>query len=214
MSEPENVVEISDQGQRGPTAGARPRAVGPPLPVGSGREPLASQAGEGEQFSPPPPGRALPNPALAPAAADAAFSLQRAFNALRTAAPFIQRILPLLDGNIATAIANIFAPHPAKPAPPVDLAPVEKGLTEVQTQQHELRDQAMEQSASLKRVEEQIEVVREASDRNALEQQELAEDMRRLGHKVNVVSLIALGLLAISVLLNLFLVLHMRGVLP
>ena len=44
---------------------------------------------------------------------------------LRVALPFVQKILPLLDGNIGTAVSNILTPHPPPPPqhPPVDLAP-------------------------------------------------------------------------------------------
>ncbi|HZL51507.1 MAG TPA: hypothetical protein VFC37_11230, partial [Terracidiphilus sp.] len=106
-------------------------------------------------------------------------------------------------------------PHPAPPPPPpVNLAPIEKGLTELQTQHRELRDQVVEQNASLKRVEDHLEMVREATDRNTLEQQELLEDLKSVGNKVNIVAVIALGLLGISILLNLVLYLHIQRVLP
>jgi hypothetical protein len=57
-------------------------------------------------------------------------------------------------------------------------------------------------------------MVREATDRNTLEQQELMEDLKSVGHKVNMIALVALGLLAVSVLLNLVLYLHIQRVLP
>jgi len=72
----------------------------------------------------------------------------------------------------------------------------------------------IEQNTSLKRVEDQLDMVREATDRNTLEQQELLEDLKTVGSKINVIALIALGLLAISVLLNLVLYLHIQRVLP
>jgi hypothetical protein len=57
-------------------------------------------------------------------------------------------------------------------------------------------------------------MVREATDRNTLEQQELLEDLKSVGSKLNLVAIIALGLLAISILLNLALYLHIQRVLP
>ena len=72
----------------------------------------------------------------------------------------------------------------------------------------------MEQNTSLKRVEDQLEMVREATDRNTLEQQELLEDLKTFGNKVKMVVIIALGLVAIGVLLNLILYLHIQRVLP
>jgi hypothetical protein len=57
-------------------------------------------------------------------------------------------------------------------------------------------------------------MVREATDRNTLEQQELVEDLKSIGNKVNLVALIAIGLLAFSILVNLLLYMHIQRVLP
>lgn len=197
--------------------GAHPRAVGSPLPRGATRRPVHS-ANEGERqlTPPPPPGRAL-NPPPASAETDSpSNNLQRAVNALRGALPFVQRILPLLDGNFASAVANMLAPHPQKgaPAPSVNLAPLEDNVAELRVQHRELHDQIVEQNSSLKRVEDQLEAVREATDRNTLEQQELMEDLKSMGNKMNMVALAAFALLAVSVLLNLILYLHIQRVLP
>ena len=196
----------------------QPRAVGSPLPMGSGGRAQPSQ-GKGDSKRPPsvpPPGRALANSLSADDPDGQPSSLQRALSALRLALPLVQRILPLLDGNIATAVSNIINPHPQAPPPPppVNLAPIEDSLTELQTQHRDLRDQVVEQNSSLKRVEDQLEMVREATDRNTLEQQELLEDLKVVGNKVNVVAIIALGLLVIAVVLNLVLYLHIQRVLP
>jgi hypothetical protein len=207
-----------DEGRRasGPQQ-AHPRAVGSPLPIGSG-SPAALPGVTGEQprpFVAPPPGRALAN-SSAGDPMDISTGFARAVSALRSALPFVQKILPLLDGNIGTAVSNMLTPHhhPAPAPPPVDLTPIEDGLAELQTQQKELRDQVVEQNTSLKRVEDQLEMVREATDRNTLEQQELMEDLKVVGNKVNVFALIALGLLAVSVLINIVLYLHILKVLP
>ena len=57
-------------------------------------------------------------------------------------------------------------------------------------------------------------MVREATDRNTLEQQELMEDLKSVGSKVNLFAILALGLLAISVGINVVLYLHILRVLP
>jgi uncharacterized membrane protein YiaA len=57
-------------------------------------------------------------------------------------------------------------------------------------------------------------MVREATDRNTLEQQELLEDLKTFSNKVKVVAVIGIGLLAIGFLLNLILFLHIQRVLP
>lgn len=195
------------------------RVVGAPL---SGANlgnvpPPPSQNDQRRLPSAPPPSqnRSLANarPAAAPS------TLQRALSMVRTALPLIQKILPMIDGNLASTVSNILAPRPqaAPPAPPqpsVNLVPLQEGLAQLQTQHRELRDQFVEQNSSLKRVEDQLEMVREATDRNTLEQQELLEDLKAVGSKVNLVALIAIGLLAFSVLVNLLLYMHIQRVLP
>jgi len=213
----------NELGRKAPIPGdAQPRAVGSPLPVGSSS--LASLFGnQGETPllgtpPPPPPGRALVNSAAA-GFGDQSPSMQWISNALRVALPFVQKILPLLDGNIGTAVSNVLAPHahpqPHPPAPPaLNLEPLEDGLAELQTQHRDLRNQIVEQNTSLKRVEDQLEMVREATDRNTLEQQELIEDLKSVGAKVTTFAFFALALLAISILVNVILYLHIRRVLP
>ena len=184
----------------------------PPAPTQSTRPPLAQPPSAPGSPSPdPPPRRALAAPTKAPAT-----GFQRAIGAVRRVLPVVQRILPLLDGNIATAVSNILTPPPPAPAPParIDLTPIHASITELQTTHRELRDKVSEQNASLKRVEDQLEMVREATDRNTLEQQELLEDLKSTGKKVNVVAIIAIGLLAISLLLNIALYIHIQRVLP
>jgi CMP-2-keto-3-deoxyoctulosonic acid synthetase len=56
--------------------------------------------------------------------------------------------------------------------------------------------------------------VREATDRNTLEQQELLEDLRTFSNKIKVVAVIVVGLLAVGVLLNLIMFFHLQRVLP
>ncbi|HEY2860703.1 MAG TPA: hypothetical protein VGJ21_19960 [Terracidiphilus sp.] len=135
---------------------------------------------------------------------------------LKQAAPFVARLLPLIDGNLATAISNVFAPRPHSQAPSVtvDLTPIHNQLTELQTQQNDLRSAIQDQTTGIKRMEDQLDMVREATDRNTLEQQELIEDLKSMGHKVNLVATGLSVLLVASVIMNLVLYLYLRKVLP
>jgi hypothetical protein len=141
--------------------------------------------------------------------------LQRAASALRAALPYVQRILPLLDGNIGTAVSNVLSPYPqmSPPPPPVDLEPIEEGLAEVQMQHRALRNQFLEQNTLLKRLEDQLETVREASDRNAREQQELLDSLEAVQKRVNRFALLGFALLAVSLLVNVGLYLHIEHIL-
>jgi len=214
--------------------GGRPQPANevarPPLQMNNGRSPAIAAALPQTQPAPQPiepepeqeramaTSTASQSPVQAPPvhakqAAPENSGMQRAFQALRSAVPYVQKILPLLDGNFATAFANILAPHPhpaPPPPPPVDLEPLTQSLTELRTQQRDLRVQIIDQNSSLKRVEDQLEMVREATDRNTLEQQELIEDLSAVGNKVNMFALIALGLLAASIALNVVLYLRLH----
>jgi hypothetical protein len=191
------------------------RAAGSPLPVGQvGHSALHSSPEDLTGYKAAPgPGRALPSPGPKSNTPPETFSLQRAFS---QAMPYLQKLLPILDGNIATAMANLMAARPPAPppAPVVNLEPLEDGLAALQIQQRDLRAEVIEQNSSLKRVEDQLEMVREATDRNTLEQQELMEDLKAVGGKVNFVAIIALVLLAASIALNVALYLHISRVLP
>jgi len=211
---------MNDPGRRIPSRGEpHLRVVGSPLPVGlPGPSPASPARGDVQRpmiapAPPPPPPRALTRTAHSP---EPQSGLQRAASALRAALPYVQRILPLLDGNIGTAVSNVLAPYPQmnQPPPPVDLEPIEDGLAELQMQHRALRNQFLEQNTSLKRVEDQLETVREATDRNTLEQQELLDDLKAVRKRVNRFAILALGLLAVSAALNVVLYLHMRHILP
>jgi hypothetical protein len=194
-----------------------PRAVGAPLPVGSGermRLPQPLARGAAEQAT----GRALGNQQMSSQHGEPELpsGMQRAVSTIRALLPYVQKILPLLDGNIGTAVANVLAPHPhtPPPAPPINLAPIEDSLVALESRHHELRGQIAEQNSSLKRVEDQLEMVREATDRNTREQQELLEDLKGIRTKINLFAFIAIVLLGVSVLINVILYLHIRRIFP
>jgi hypothetical protein len=181
---------------------------GSPLPTGSNAPPMhdlhktATPLGRALSTTPPPPPAEDNN------------AMQRAMSILKQAAPFVARLLPLIDGNVTAAVSNLLSPRPHAPSAPVDLTPVHNQLSEMQLQQNDLRTSVQEQTTSIKRVEDQLELVREATDRNTLEQQEFMEDLKAVSHKV---SLIAVGLsilLVLSVVVNLVLYMYVRRVLP
>jgi len=146
-------------------------------------------------------------------APDQPSSLQRAVAGVRAAWPFVQKILPLLDGQVVTAVSNLLTPH-HPPAAQVNLAPLESSLADLKTRHGELGEQLTQQNASLKKVEDRLEMVREATDRNTLEQQELMADLKSVGRKVNVIAVLVLLLLAGSIAINVLLFLHIKRVLP
>lgn len=201
-------IRIDMAGAPGPQRPLSPpepvdRAMGSPLPTGNSSRPQESFRNV------PPPGRSLPS-------SEENSGVQRTLSVLGQAMPFVQKLLPLIDANVASAVINLFAarPHSAPPPPPIDLTPVHKQVSELQMQQSDLRSQVLEQNTSIKRVEDQLEMVREATDRNTLEQQELIEDLKAVGNKVNLFALLLFAMLIVSILLNLAMFLHIKQVLP
>jgi hypothetical protein len=207
----------------------RPRAVGSPLPAGNGTRtamppPASPSEADAEPPDPMPGAIAAPMPGPAPAQmrtlpsppqdadddpAPLPSNLQRALGGLRAALPYVHKILPLLDGQVITTVANLLAPRPVPPAP-VNLAPLEGGMVELQTRHRELREQVAEQNASLKRVEDGLDMVREATDRNTLEQQELLVDLKKVSRSVTIFAVTMFVLLAASIAANVILSLHPR----
>src|SRR5271165_3128281 len=167
------------------------RVMGSPLPMGN---PLPAGGGggmgpEGHKATNP-PGRALTVPM---GSGDDPSAMARAMNMLKQAAPFVAKLLPLLDGSFGTALSNLFAPRQQPPqatSVTVDLAPVQSQISDLQLQHNELRSTVQEQTTGIKRMEDQLELVREATDRNTLEQQELIVDLRAMGRKVNLFALL------------------------
>ncbi len=144
--------------------------------------------------------------------------MQRAAGILRSALPFLQRLLPLLDGNFATVVGSLLAARAnaqaARSSGKVDLAPIEDGLAELRAQQHSLRLEVTEQNLSLKAVEDQLAMVREVASRHMLEQQETLEDLKALGKRVMVIAVIALLLAAAGLAATVALFLRMKKMLP
>jgi len=93
------------------------------------------------------------------------------------------------------------------------MEPVERGLAELRASQRELRTQVQDQVTTMKRVEDQLERVREATDRNTLEQQELVEDLRSVGNRISNFAIIGLVLLALSVGLNIYFLIQLQHIL-
>jgi hypothetical protein len=219
MNDPQS-FGFNDSGRRAPKPNESPgRAVGSPLPVGKGgRIPFLPEEDDSQSFNAvPPPGRTLANSSPDPLGQQPS-GVDRAMGLLRMALPLVQKLLPLLDGNVVSAVTNVLTPHqhpqPAPVHPPVNLEPIETSLAELQSRHQDLHDRVVEQNSSLKRVEDQLDMVREATDRNTLEQQELLEDLKTVGNKINVFAVVALALLAGSILLNVILYLHIQRVLP
>lgn len=136
--------------------------------------------------------------------------LHRTASAIRTVVPVLQKLLPLLDGNVASAAANLLAPRLFTP-PTVDLSPLETSLTKLRGDLALIQDRNAQHDVALKRIDDQLETMKEAVERTAAEQREVADDVTRIRKNVLVFSWIGVLLLVIAIGLNAALFFYMRG---
>ena len=84
-----------------------------------------------------------------------------------------------------------------------------QGLTEIQTGHRELRVQVQDQTVEMKRIEDQIVLLRQTAERNATEHAELVEDVKSLGNLVRTVGAgLTILLIVLIVLTSLLLSRH------
>jgi hypothetical protein len=100
--------------------------------------------------------------------------------------PYVSRLLPLLDLGIGQA-QNAGVSNELR-----------QNVTSIQTGQRDVRIAVQDQALQLKRVEEQLARMREASEKNVYEQTELVEDVKSIG---NLVRAVGAGLAVLLVIL-------------
>ena len=84
-----------------------------------------------------------------------------------------------------------------------------QGLAEIQTGHRELRLQVQDQTVEMKRIEDQIVLLRQTAERNATEHAELVEDVKSLGNLVRTMGAgLAILLIVLIVLTSLLLSHH------
>ncbi len=135
---------------------------------------------------------------------------QRTAAAVRTMVPLLQKMLPLLDGNVASVVANLVAPRLL--APSVNLHPVEDAVERLRVEVAAFRDRGAESERALRRIDEQLETMKDTLQRNAEEQRAGAEEIAKIRSRVMAFSVIGLILLVVSIGLDAAIFLYARGV--
>lgn len=129
---------------------------------------------------------------------------------VKTVLPLMQKALPLLDGNVAAALANLLMP--AFQAQHVDLGSLEAGVTRLRADHAALQTRMEAQGTALKQVGSRLESLRDSAERLSVEQKELAEELHVLRTRMSVFAWIGLGLLGVLVLVNALLLLRVAGI--
>jgi len=132
---------------------------------------------------------------------------ERTVSAIRTVVPFVQKVLPLLDGNVAMAVANLLAPR--LQGPPVDLHPVEQSVAKIRAELGELREGVTTHEAALKRIEEHVDTVKDSLERSVTKQQELGDGLERVQRRLTTLTVVGLFLLVASIGMNVVLLVRL-----
>ncbi|MDE3200342.1 MAG: hypothetical protein KGN79_05415 [Acidobacteriota bacterium] len=137
---------------------------------------------------------------------------QRIVSMARTVLPIAEKLLPLLDGNVATAAANVFAPRPTPK--PVDLTPLERSIDKLKGGHADLQVQLAEQSTHLRKVATQVKTLEETAHKLQSERDDLEEDVLTLRKRLSVVSRVAFTLIGLLVAADAYFILHNLRILP
>jgi len=139
--------------------------------------------------------------------------MEKTVGVLRTILPHALKLLPLLDGQVGTAVSNLIGPQSSPRQVAQTLLPLQEGLAQLEKQHAELRIQVAGQSAALKQIDEQIEAVRSLAAKTAEEQRNLAASLDKVRRRVNGVVIVAVLLLAVLVTVNVVVFVHVRRIL-
>ena len=137
-------------------------------------------------------------------------SIWRSLMHIKLLLPYVGKLLPALEGNFSALAATA---APVK----VDLteihtavATVKRGFLDLEAGNRTIRTQVREQSAQLRRMDDQLLRLRDSTERNAMEHQELVEDLRSASKLIRGLSTIMIILLVIVTAMVAFMLLHWR----
>lgn len=178
-----------------------------------GRLPLSVVQQETQRYGPastPEPPRKIANAPRPDEQPPTGF--QRAMGALRVALPLVQRVLPLINPNVGSVVSALMGQqtHGRPMPPPVNLDPIEDRLIDLQSRHHGLHSQVLEQNASLNRIEDNLDAIRDAMERNAQAQKELREDLKAVAGRIKVFGFLVFGMVSLSMLMSVGLYLYLH----
>jgi hypothetical protein len=129
--------------------------------------------------------------------------LERAIGVARTMLPLVGNLLPLLEGNVAGAAANFLANRPAHE---VDLKPMQEAIASLQSDHRALTFHTGEQKRAIRRIEDEFATLQEFVQKQAADQNELAEQLVNLAKRTSKFMRLVTVLLIVSILFTTLLV--------
>ena len=138
------------------------------------------------------------------------FGVLQKLGKLKPLLPILSGGLRMIDHGAVQALAQLFNLVEGGSASPSAVSEeLHQGLTEIQTSHRELRLQVQDQTIEMKRIEDQIVLLRHTVERNATEHAELVEDVKSLGNLVRAIGAgLAILLIVLIVLTGLLLSRH------
>ncbi len=137
---------------------------------------------------------------------------QRVVSMARAVIPIAEKLLPLLDGNVATAAANVFVNRPTPK--PVDFAPLEQSLEKLKGGQADLRATIATHAVHLDMVAAQVEDLHKSAEALRSDRDTLQEEVRSLRGRLTVVAGVSFALIGLLVLTDVYFILQNLHVLP
>lgn len=126
----------------------------------------------------------------------------RKLEVVRSALVVAQKLLPLLEGNVMGTVSNLLTPGTSGSISRKELAAIQETLKDLEGSSLALDGKVGEQGRMVQRLVDRLDLLKEAVDRNTLEQQELTSDARALRKKVTVMAWIGMSLLVAAVVLD------------
>ena len=139
-------------------------------------------------------------------------ALEKTVGVLRAILPVAQKVLPLIDGQIGTAVSNLIGPQVSPRQVTQTLLPLQEGLAQLEKRHIELRAQLGGQDAALRQLEEQLNSVRKLAEETAEKQSKLAEGLGKMSRWVKVLAIIGFVLLAAVAVMNAVFFVHLRQI--
>jgi cytochrome c-type biogenesis protein CcmH/NrfG len=117
--------------------------------------------------------------------------------------PIVGNLLPLLEGNVAGAAANMIANRRGQE---VDLKPMQEAIAKLEADQRALTFHSGEQKRAIRRIEDEFVALQESVQKHAADQVELAEQLVNLARRTSTFMRLVTILLVVSILFSALLV--------
>ncbi len=137
-------------------------------------------------------------------------SIWRSLLHLKLLLPYIGKLLPLLEGGFATVMTPALAAKPDLSEFHNSLDTVNRGFLDLQAGNRDIRIHVQEQAVQLKRIDDQLVRLRESTERQTMEHQELVEDLRSASKMVRGLSTAMIILLVVVTGMVAFMLFHWR----